>query len=90
MQVFIDYASFVALLMLAAAVISQMFKIKERRSAEDLSLLAISIRFTAMLIILVKMITLRDVYLVSGQSVLLVVYVLYIIQVLHWKLKSHL
>ena len=86
-QLFVDYASFIALVMLACAVGSQMFKIHTRGSAEDFSLLAISMRLTAILIILIKMITLRDVFLISGQCILLFVYVLYAVQVIYWKRK---
>ncbi len=85
METFRHYWFFIALVMLAIGVMSQMWKIHKNKSSEDISLIAVTFRSIAMIIILLKMIYMKDWYLISGQGVLIVTYIFYIIMILKYR-----
>lgn len=85
MEAFVNYGSFIALVMLSIGVMSQMWKIHRNKSSEDISLVAVTFRSVAMIIIMLKMIYLKDWYLISGQGVLMATYIFYIGTILKYR-----
>ncbi len=85
MQFLLDWGSFVALLMLSIAVCIQMLKIIEKQSSGEISLITVTIRTIAMAIILLKMVAIRDWYLICGQTMLMVTYACFAATVLKYR-----
>lgn len=63
---------------IAADVILQIKHIYRTKSSHDLSLAGMIIRYIAILIILVKLISLKDVILIAGQSLIALTFTLYL------------
>lgn len=88
MTAFIDWSSFVSLLILAAAVVVQMARIHARKSSGDISYATIVLRLIAMSMLFVKFYAIKEWHLVCGQIVLLVVYSIYACMVVHYRKRE--
>jgi hypothetical protein len=78
----ITFASYVAL---TADIVFQIRTIRTTCSSHDISIIGISIRYAAILIILYKFMTLSDWPLVLGQGLLAIVFTAYLTLVLYYR-----
>jgi len=88
----LDWLTLISYMALNIDIILQIGRIYKRKSSEDLSLVGMTIRFIAILIIAVKFFTLGDVPLIIGQGMAVVTFgtyfVLAIIYFRHRRAKS--
>ena len=85
LQLIIDYALIIAFIALTLDIIIQIIHIWKRRSSKDISLKGCIIRFIGVLIILVKFFLLKDIYLIFGQTLLMLTYILYIFLIIYFR-----
>lgn len=81
---FLDIITFASYVALTADVLFQIHSIRATRSAEDISLVGLGIRYLAIAIILYKFFTLADWALFLGQVLLLLVFTLYMILAVYY------
>jgi len=84
---FLDVLTILSYLGLNVDIIFQIRRIYSTKSSRDISLFGMSIRYTAILIILIKFITVSDVSLIIGQILILITFTLYFILALFYFLK---
>jgi hypothetical protein len=82
----ITFASYVAL---TADIVFQIRNIRTTCSSHDISIIGISIRYAAILIILYKFMTLSDWPLVLGQGLLAIVFTAYLVLVFHYRMQRY-
>jgi hypothetical protein len=71
---FLDWLTLVCYIALNVDIVLQIKRIYQTKSSEDLSLFGMTIRFAAILVILVKFVTLKDVALTIGQGIAVVTF----------------
>ena len=76
---FLDIITFASYIALTVDILFQIRSIRRTRSSKDVSLVGITIRYVAILIILYKFMTLSDWPLVLGQGLLTAVFTAYIV-----------
>lgn len=81
---FLDIITFASYVALTADVLFQIHSIRVTKSAEDISLIGLGIRYLAIVIILYKFFTLSDWALFLGQVLLMVVFTLYMILAVYY------
>jgi uncharacterized protein with PQ loop repeat len=81
---FLDIITFASYIALTADVLFQIHSIHHSKSAEDISLIGLSIRYLAIVIILYKFFTLADWSLFFGQVLLTVVFTLYMVLAVYY------
>ncbi len=79
MTFIIDFGAILAYIILSLGIVIQSIRVIKRKSAQDISILETILRTLASIVILIKMISIQDKYLIIGQSIFLVIYFLYII-----------
>lgn len=75
----LDLITFASYIALTVDVLFQIHSIRHAKSSEDISLVGLSIRYFAILIILYKFVTLEDWALVLGQMLLTVAFTAYMV-----------
>lgn len=76
---FLDFITFASYIALTADILFQIHSIRITKSAEDISLVGLSIRYLAIIIILYKFFTLADWSLFLGQILLTIVFTAYVV-----------
>ena len=76
-MIIIDFFTFISYLALNIDIVFQIRRIKKTKSSHDLSLLGLSIRYLAILIIMLKFVTLHDISLVLGQGLIVITFSAY-------------
>jgi len=76
---FLDIITFASYVALTVDILFQIKNVRRTQSSKDVSLIGITIRYIAILIILYKFMTLADWPLVLGQSLLSIVFTLYLV-----------
>lgn len=85
----LDILTIASYIALNVDVIFQIGKIHETKSCEDVSLIGLSIRYAAILIILIKFVTLSELPLILGQVLLTVTFTLYFALAIHYFAKCN-
>lgn len=85
---FLDLITFASYAALATDILFQIHSIRLTKSAEDISLVGLSIRYIAIIIILYKFFTLADWSLFLGQILLATVFTAYIVLALYYFRQS--
>ena len=80
--------NYITLIAFAAFTIDNLIQIRhiwKRKSSKDISIKGSSIRLSAGLIILIKFLTLKDIYLVVGQGIFIVTLATYFVLLLKFR-----
>lgn len=80
-MIFLDVITFISYVALTTDIIFQIYRVQLRGTAGDVSLIGLSIRYVAILVILYKFYTLGEWPLLLGQLLLAAVFTLYLILV---------
>lgn len=75
----LDVATLLSYVALNVDILFQIRHIYRRKSSRDLSLVGMSIRYVAILIILIKFVTLSDLPLILGQGLIMVTFTTYLV-----------
>jgi uncharacterized protein with PQ loop repeat len=75
----LDIATLLSYIALNIDILLQIARIYRTKSSKDLSLVGMSIRYAAILIILIKFISLSDLPLIIGQGLIAVTFTLYFV-----------
>jgi len=78
---FLTLASYVAL---NTDIVLQIRKIYKTKSSRDLSLVGLSVRYTAILVILIKFVETKEFTLIAGQSLLVLTFTTYLILAVYY------
>ncbi len=84
----LDILTVFSYIALCADVLFQIARIHKTKSARDVSLIGASIRFVAIVIILIKFLSLNDWPLIIGQLLVFTSFLIYIFLVLVYKYKK--
>jgi uncharacterized protein with PQ loop repeat len=74
----LDWLTLLSCLALAADILLQIKRVYRTKSSNDLSLLGMTIRYIAIIVILVKFISLNDLPLMIGQGVITIIFTAYL------------
>ena len=74
---FLDWLTLISYIALNADILFQIRRIYHTKSSRDLSLLGMTIRYAAILIILIKFISLNDTPLIIGQGLIAITFTAY-------------
>lgn len=74
---FLDWLTLISYVALNADIIFQIRRIYQTKSSKDLSLIGMSIRYAAIIIILAKFINLSDTALIIGQGLIVLTFTTY-------------
>lgn len=86
-----DLLSFITLLSYIALNVDialQLKRIYQTKSSNDLSILGLGIRYAAIIIIMVKFATLKDIALVVGQGLIVVTFTAYFVLAIIYSLRK--
>lgn len=81
----IDYATVIALLALTVDIFIQIIHIHKRKTSNDISIKGATIRVFAAAILLVKYVAITDLFLLTGQLIFLLVYIVYFAMLIFYK-----
>lgn len=84
-QLFIDWGTVIAFIILGSGIIVQTFRVKKRKSADDISLLEITARTGASVMLFFKNFQVGDKYLIYGQGIFVFIFLIYIITVARYR-----
>jgi len=76
---FLDWLTLLSYVALNIDILFQIRRIYQTKSSKDLSLIGMTIRYIAIIIILIKFIKLSDVALIAGQALIAVTFTIYFI-----------
>ena len=82
----INYATIAAFLLFCADLIYQLKQVPKTKDSSSVSTLGLAARATATIILLVKFISLNDLYLIGGQSIFSLLVLVYL--ALSWKYRN--
>jgi len=85
----LDLLTLLSYVALNVDILFQIRRIHQTKSSQDLSLAGMSIRYTAILIILTKFINLSDLPLIIGQGLILLTYTTYFALALYYFANRH-
>jgi hypothetical protein len=85
----LDLLTLLSYVALNVDILFQIRRIHQTKSSQDLSLTGMSIRYTAILIILTKFINLSDLPLIIGQGLILLTYTTYFALALYYFRNRH-
>jgi len=80
----LDFFTVASYMALNIDIIFQIRQIYRTKSSQDLSLAGLSIRYAAIMVILIKFISLSDIPLIVGQGLIAVTFTTYFILALHY------
>jgi hypothetical protein len=80
----LDGLTLLSYIALNVDILFQIHRIYHTKSSRDLSLCGMSVRYAAILIILIKFITLRDVPLIIGQGLIVITFTTYFALALYY------
>jgi len=80
-----DYAVLIAFFATSIDTLIQIGHIYRRKSSRDLSILGCSIRLLSALIFTFKFYTTGDIYLIIGQTIFSIVFIIYFIMLLYYR-----
>ncbi len=84
----LDILTVLSYIALNVDIIFQILRIWRTKSSNDISLIGLSIRYVAILIILWKFISLSDLPLIAGQTLITITVTLYLLLAVSYRLKS--
>ena len=83
-----DYLSVITLAFLSYGVLSQWWYIYKSKSVKDILTKEVVIRFLATFILWIKMLLVKDIYLIMGQTIFLIAVLTYTLTLIKIKLKQ--
>ncbi len=75
----LDYLTIISYTALNIDILFQIKQIYRTKSSKDLSLIGLTIRYVAILVILIKFISLSDIPLITGQGLIVITFTTYFI-----------
>jgi len=85
----LDIATLISYIALNIDIILQIKQIWATKSSRDLSLVGMTIRYVAVLIILIKFISLTDIPLIIGQGLITITFTTYFVLVIYYFIHKH-
>lgn len=85
----INYALFIAFVILSGGVLLQTKKTYHTKSVKDISAAEVALRFVASIILLLKFFYTADSYLIVGQAIFTLIYLGYFLLVLKYSFFIH-
>ena len=75
----LDFLTIISYIALNVDILFQIKQIYKTKSSKDLSLIGLTVRYVAILVILIKFISLSDITLIMGQGLMVVTFTTYFI-----------
>ncbi len=85
MEIFINYATLVAFVGYSSGLAVQIRKLIKRKSSEDISMWEISLRYISGILLLIKVISLRDMFLIGGQGAFSLLFSVHVFLVIKYR-----
>ena len=84
-QIIINYATLIAFLTISVDLIFQIIHMHKRKSSLDISMRGTLIRLFGGIIFLLKFIVTKDFYLILGQILFMVIFMIYLVSILRYR-----
>jgi len=85
---FLDFLTIISYVALNVDIVFQIRQIYRTKSSKDLSLFGLTIRYIAILVILIKFVSLSDIPLIVGQGLIVVTFTTYFILAGYYFIKN--
>jgi hypothetical protein len=85
LEVVINYAALISFFALGIDLVVQISRLYRRKSSQDISLRGITIRTLGTVVILIKFISLDDIYLIIGQATITIALIIYLAEIFYYR-----
>lgn len=88
MDIFVNYATLVAFVGYSVGLIIQILKLVKIKKSDEISVWEITLRYLSGIILLIKVISIRDVFLAGGQGAFTILFSVYVFLVIKYRVRS--